>query len=124
MFCFQNETTPTIDDVMYHTPTSVYDLNVTPHRFINSSDRQFVTPSRNVLVTLSEYLFVTPPRFTDSVNHSLVTLALFTDTEDDSSQTPLKLAASTNYSFATPPRSRHTDDHSLVTLKLFTDNFG
>ena len=95
---------------MYHTPTSVYDLNITPHRLINSSNRQFVPPPRNILVTPSEYPFVTPPRFTDSANNSFVTPASFADSEDPSFQTPPKLAASTNYSFATPPRSRDTDD--------------
>ena len=119
---FQNETMPTTDEAMYYTPTSVHDLNVTPHRFINSSSRRFATPPRNVLVTSSEYPFVTPPRFTESVNRSSVTLVLFTDTDDHSSQTPTKLAKYTNDSFSTPPRSRHTDDYSLVTLKLFTDN--
>ena len=119
---FQNETTSTKDNVMYHTPTSVYDLNITPHRLINSSNRQFVSPPRNILVTPSEYPFVTPTRFTVSANNSFVTLALFADSEDHSFQTPPKLAASTNYSFATPSRSRDTDDHLLVTLKVFTDS--
>ena len=123
MFCFQNETGSTTDDVMYYTPTSVCDLNVTPHSFINSSNRQLVTQPRNVLVTPSEYPFVTLPRFTEFATHSFVDLALFTKTEDVSFQTPPKMAASTNYSFATPPRSRETDDHSLLSLKLFTDNW-
>ena len=121
MFCFQNETASTTDDVMYHTPTSVIDLIVTPHRSINSSSR-FATPNRHLLVTPSEYPFGTPPRFTDSASHSFVTLALFTDSDDHSFQTPSKLPESANYFFSTPPRSTDTDDHSLVTLTLFTDN--
>ena len=126
MFCFQNESTPTTDAVMYYTPTSVYDLNFTPHRLIKSCNRRFVTPRfvtppRNILVTPSESSFVTPPTFTDSANHSFVILALFTDTDDHSFQTPPKLRESINDSFAAPPRSIDTVDESLVSLKLFTD---
>ena len=113
---------PTTDEAMYYNPTSVHDLNVTPHRLINSSSRRFATPPRNVLVTSSEYPFVTPPRLTDSANRSFVTLALFSDTDDHSFQTSPKLAKHTNDSFSTPPRSRDTDDYSSVTLTLFTDN--
>ena len=121
---FQNEITPITDDVMYHTPTSVYDINVTPHILINSSNRRCVTPPRNVLVTPSEYPFVTPPRFTDSANYSFLTLVLFTDTDDHSFQTPPRLKLFTDSldeSYLTPPRFTGCVNHPCVTPPRSTD---